>query len=783
MQIVLSKGSVGSGDFGHSGRPGQVGGSEGKGGTSRRTSEHHPSTYNGLSKKAAYIMEETGVDEQHAKAYAKAITDFTGIDYTEIRQVGSGTYKGDNKEEEDRLVNHAKNLEALIKKLPKWKSGAIYRGIRIEPSNLQSLRDSHKSGDSIDMLGVSSWSSSEKVALSFGSKGPKAYGHHGSVMLILEKGSMHGASIRSISEFKEEEEVLMSAGSRFKISRIDDVAGTTSSGTAATHTMIYLKEVKSIKPKFSKSIFLGLGRILSKRGADMLLVLRKGGPGSGDFNHAGRPGEVGGSQETRGRVGVTHRYGKEGHKGYEVSKSEKIDYFKGLGVSDEAADHYASAITSFSGSGSSGIRSVQTKKMDPNNYTYQEYYKRSVDIEKALKVMPKWAGTAPLYRGISVNDELLDKLIKSTGSNLIIDMRGTSSWSSSKSTANGFSGHGSGGNSCIFTLEGGSKYAASIKHLSSHSGEDEVLMSMEARYTIVGYKKKDGKHHFTVKQKTKYAEVNLDEVENLPEKKAPKLTPEQKADKEKWKVKQAAYKSIMKDYDNNKSSHTDTKRKLAELLSGKEYGSKAYDKYYSMGMSSMKEAADSLYAEYVPNKSKGTKQPKITVTTSQKTKTVESVISSPKTTKGSSTILEQMKDELTQGFIDKIKKDHPYKYDNQTLETASLSQLGKWAGEWSNYANTSEEHVGFILKSKLAEKVLTHPGNKVSAESLNSKPIMEIINYAKKLGPSSVNNEGFDPHSNLVTKILAHPDNEYSKKQLEDAETDTLETIHYNLEH
>ena len=149
MQIVLSKGGVGSGDFGHSGRPGQVGGSEGKGGTSRRTSEHHPSTYNGLSKKAAYIMEETGVDEQHAKAYAKAITDFTGIDYTEIRQVGSGTYKGDNKEEEDRLVNHAKNLEALIKKLPKWKSGAIYRGIRIEPSNLQSLRDSHKSGDSM----------------------------------------------------------------------------------------------------------------------------------------------------------------------------------------------------------------------------------------------------------------------------------------------------------------------------------------------------------------------------------------------------------------------------------------------------------------------------------------------------------------------------------------------------------------------------------------------------------------------------------------------------------
>lgn len=138
------------------------------------------------------------------KVYDSFVNYSGNINYEDIR---SGKLKGD-----------FNNIEGYINSAPKWgDSGALYRGIVVDPGS--ALLDM-KEGAAIDMKGISSWTSSEKIVSSYTRS---HYGQDG-VLFTLDNGSRNATSIAHLSRYTYEEELLMSkaGGKSLKVSSIED---------------------------------------------------------------------------------------------------------------------------------------------------------------------------------------------------------------------------------------------------------------------------------------------------------------------------------------------------------------------------------------------------------------------------------------------------------------------------------------------------------------------------------------------------------------------------------
>lgn len=143
-----------------------------------------------------------------------------------------------------------------------------------------------------------------------------------------------------------------------------------------------------------------------------------------------------------------------------------------LNVSESEARSMIQAVESYSGSGYGSIRRAQY-----NNEVGTTAYEKAEQIESYIEKSPKWGG-GELYRGINVSSSVADQL----EAGAVIDMRGMSSWSTSRSVADDFA---SGGQQCVIFKSAKTNKGASITHLS-HFGtsEQEVLVSGKATWTI-----------------------------------------------------------------------------------------------------------------------------------------------------------------------------------------------------------------------------------------------------------------------------------------------------------
>lgn len=119
----------------------------------------------------------------------------------------------------------------------------------------------------------------------------------------------------------------------------------------------------------------------------------KGGPGSGNFNHAGRPGKVGGSQPGE-KVGFMRRGSK-----YSALEAQADAWYQGLDA------YQKQALTNW-GRSSSLIRAVQNGKLekyqksgDVSPYEVLSATQSAALIESALKTAPRFPGV--VYRGLS----------------------------------------------------------------------------------------------------------------------------------------------------------------------------------------------------------------------------------------------------------------------------------------------------------------------------------------------------------------------------------------------
>jgi len=160
----------------------------------------------------------------------------------------------------------------------------------------------------------------------------------------------------------------------------------------------------------------------------------------------------------------------------EIPYSTKIEYvMKDVGFDKKKADDTVRAVESFTGMGYLNIRSVQTGSLPVADIGYKE---QAEIIEEYIKKAPHF--NQPIYRGLhpTKGSNLLKFVDVKVGD--VVDMKGTSSWTSSKESGqkNAISG-------VLFRAESVNK-GTSVKHLSAFPSEDEVLVSKDAKFRVTG---------------------------------------------------------------------------------------------------------------------------------------------------------------------------------------------------------------------------------------------------------------------------------------------------------
>ena len=155
-----------------------------------------------------------------------------------------------------------------------------------------------------------------------------------------------------------------------------------------------------------------------------------------------------------------------------------------IGCSEKKAEEYHDAIWKWSVS-SVDIRAAQNGHAEDAWFTSpEEAEKLSKDLERFIDLAPQWNG-GTLYRGIEMEDyngyPIHDYSFLQEGD--VIDMGGTSSWSSNKDIANEFTSRRFTGDAILFVTDDIGK-ATSIMPHSTLPVQEEVLASKDNKYTI-----------------------------------------------------------------------------------------------------------------------------------------------------------------------------------------------------------------------------------------------------------------------------------------------------------
>lgn len=181
--------------------------------------------------KAEYIQSELGVSPQRAQEYADALDAYSDNKYSEIRAFQQGEHVKDA----ERIRKISDDLEDYIKKAPRWNGGETFRGVGLTDEQLAA----YTIGSEHDMLGVSSWSNDISVAKDFAGND---FGKRRAV-IFHSKTQHKGTAIRHLveEEHHDENEVLVSKESKYRVKKIERVAPKNVFDIARTH--IYLEEV------------------------------------------------------------------------------------------------------------------------------------------------------------------------------------------------------------------------------------------------------------------------------------------------------------------------------------------------------------------------------------------------------------------------------------------------------------------------------------------------------------------------------------------------------------
>ena len=162
------------------------------------------------------IAKVTGMKDKEVKSSLKALAKFSGAGYKKYRELEKTgkLSSGESNEVVARMKSEVKAINQYIDKMPKF-HGSIYRGVQLESQ--QALDDAIKklqNGESHELNAMSSFSSSESQARAFALAGKKDQ----KVSVIYEViENKSGVTIRNLSKFPGEDEVLVPKGARYKL--------------------------------------------------------------------------------------------------------------------------------------------------------------------------------------------------------------------------------------------------------------------------------------------------------------------------------------------------------------------------------------------------------------------------------------------------------------------------------------------------------------------------------------------------------------------------------------
>lgn len=240
-----------------------------------------------------------------------------------------------------------------------------------------------------------------------------------------------------------------------------------------------------------------------------------GGPGSGNFGHNGRKGEIGGSKE---REGNTSPYNGETSHGLErgVYSAKKSEWSKNAGreLSDREVQEMVDATSDYTrnykdvvaaSAGYSGVYATRGSLMDSEEKATAE--KSAAAIEKAISLSDKYAGTTK--RAMTMDKDAFDKFIAESSGDSTFGLGHLSSWSTGDDALKRVfrSRDGDDPDSYNVVLECKSKSGVSIKDVADVD-MDEVLYSKKARFKVL-----DTDPDYSV-GKYKAVKLTLEEVGN-----------------------------------------------------------------------------------------------------------------------------------------------------------------------------------------------------------------------------------------------------------------------------
>ena len=172
----------------------------------RTQTEHPDGTYLGVEG----VKKITGADEASAKAMYEATEAFTDGSYNSIREAG---FKGSPPASRQAKI-WADDVDKMIDEGAKFE-GQVYRGIGVPAGTAKQIAERAAQGHLISQMGAASFSTSEDTAKSFGKNNANKYAD-GEIVLFRSNGVQNGTSVKCISEFPGENEVLMSSKASWK---------------------------------------------------------------------------------------------------------------------------------------------------------------------------------------------------------------------------------------------------------------------------------------------------------------------------------------------------------------------------------------------------------------------------------------------------------------------------------------------------------------------------------------------------------------------------------------
>jgi hypothetical protein len=159
------------------------------------------------------VAKDLGVNENEAIQMVDAVNTYSDGAYKGIRAASRG--------EDAQYKDEADQCEKFINASPKWAGGQLSRGLKIyDEQKFENMIAAAQEGRPIDLRGLSSWSSEFENAKSFSG------GDYPVILRTNKKSTNRGTSIRHLSEYRDEDEVLVSSKAKFMPTKMEMKNGT-----------------------------------------------------------------------------------------------------------------------------------------------------------------------------------------------------------------------------------------------------------------------------------------------------------------------------------------------------------------------------------------------------------------------------------------------------------------------------------------------------------------------------------------------------------------------------